>query len=129
MLLKIKLSLIDAVGRAFDFSGRTSRAPYLIASAIIGLCAVLLQACEIWLLSWKLGELEPVTGLMFKGMIFFCLFLLASLFVRRNHDMGESALAFLNPFDRRNNSFFAENMVWDAGDPEENRFGPPHSLW
>lgn len=127
-LIMIRVSLFDAFYRMFDFSGRTSRAPYWIASTIFGLCAVFSLACEIWSTSWQLGEFETLVTYAFKVCRYVSISLLFSLFVRRNHDLGDSILDVFNPFNRQNNLIFG-NTVWDAGQPKDNKFGPPHSLW
>lgn len=124
-----KLSIVDAFLRMFDFTGRTSRAPYWIATIIFGLCSVFSMACSIWSLGWNLGDFQYIVRHLFKVACYLFLFLLASLFVRRNHDLGESIRDIFNPFNIRNNTPFLGTTVWDLGDPEANEYGPPHTLW
>lgn len=127
-LKAIRLSLIDAIRRVFDFSGRTSRAPYWIASIIFGLCAVFSFATSIWAMGWNLGDYKTTVKYVFRVICYFSLFILISLFVRRNHDLGDSLLDVLNPFSSQNNKLIGKTM-FDEGQPSTNKFGPPHSLW
>jgi hypothetical protein len=123
-----KLSLVDALLRMFDFSGRTSRRSYWIAAIIFGLCSIISLACSIWALNWNLGTHEITARHIFKGLCYFFLFIQASLFVRRNHDLGDSIWDMLNPFNFQNYMFLGGKNVFDLGEPDTNKFGPPHSL-
>ena len=122
-----KLSLVDALYRMFDFSGRTSRRSYWIAAIIFGLCSIISLACSIWALNWDLGTHETTARHVFKGLCYFFLYIQASLFVRRNHDLGYSIWDVFNPFNLQNHSFGAKNFL-ELGEPNTNKYGPPHSL-
>jgi len=124
----ILLCVFDAFYRMFDFSGRTSRTPYLIATSIFGLCAAFLLALSIWSKNWELGDFQSAIRPTFKSSCYFFLFLLTSLFVRRNHDFGASIWDIFNPFNIRNHSLVGDT-VFDLGDPKPNKYGQPHSLW
>lgn len=123
-----KLSLVDALLRMFDFSGRTSRRSYWIAAILFGLCSIFSLACSIWALNWNLGTHETTARHIFKGLCYFFLFIQASLFVRRNHDLGDSIWDVFNPFNFQNHMFLGGKNVFDLGEPDINKFGPPHSL-
>jgi len=123
-----KRSLTDALYRMFDFSGRTSRRAYLIAAITYGLCIVIFLACSIWTLNWNLGAYENTVQDVFKGLYCFFLFIQGSLFVRRNHDLGDSIWDVFNPFNRSNNIPFMGKTVFDPGELTANKFGPPHIL-
>lgn len=124
----IKLSLVDALHRMFDFSGRTSRRSYWIAAIIFGLCSIISLACSIWALNWNLGTHETIIRQVFKGLCYFFLFIHASLFVRRNHDLGDSIWDVFNPFNRQNYMPFGGKNFFELGEPNANKYGPPHTL-
>ena len=128
-LYRAKLSLVDALHRMFDFSGRTSRSSYWIAAIIFGLGSIVSLACSFWALNWNLGAHEATVRYVFKGLCYFFLFINASLYVRRNHDLGDSIWDVFSPFNRRNDMPFSGKNFFELGEPNENKYGPPHSLW
>jgi hypothetical protein len=125
-LKAIRLSLTDALVRIFDVSGRTSRAPYWIATILYGLGAVFSLALATWSLSWSLGLDKNSVQNIFYILTGFFVFILLTLFVRRNHDLGDSVWSVFNPF--KGHGLLGKTM-FDAGEPNENRFGFPHKLW
>lgn len=124
----IKLSLLDALYRMFDFSGRTSRRSYWIAAIIFGFCSIISLSCSIWALNWNLGAHEVNARRLFKGLCYFLLFIQASLFVRRNHDLGDSIWDVFNPFNRQNYMLLGSKNFFELGEPNTNKYGPPHTL-
>lgn len=108
----------------FDFSGRTARAPFWIAFILFFIALQFSLASEIWAVDWDLGQYKAEIIFGFKALSYLFIFLLASLFVRRLHDVGMSLWDALNPFAFKH--YFT--TFWDAGEAGHNRFGPPHVL-
>jgi uncharacterized membrane protein YhaH (DUF805 family) len=115
-------SIWDAVIRIFDFSGRTARAPFWIAFIFFGVAAQFSVATEIWAADWGASEYQG--QILSKGLIVFFFCLIVSLYVRRLHDLGMTVWDAINPFTFK---FFLVT-VWDRGDAESNKFGPPHVI-
>lgn len=128
IILFFGASIADAFKRIFDYTGRTSRASFWTSFLIFGLSAIIAQACEIWAHGWNLGESRKATIVTFKVVKVFSIYMLLPLFVRRLHDRGLSVVSAFNPFNMKTNTFGIMSYLVEAGDTEDNKYGPPDTI-